>query len=698
MSTAPFSIVDTEQKQLSRATETIGRMYNWFRPYQNRYDELYRHYVGYAPPRFFPDQKTPRSNVFAPYPFANVEQVRATITEALFAPDPPFECLPRGSNDSDAALAMQKVLEIKALQEARLRRVVHEYVGGLGVYGTYGLYVGWDWDHDTIKTMQWGTITPDANTPPEMIGNHPETGDPLVLHPATGMPLQMRQPQTQKVPRNRPLYENIDIYDLLIDPDGAFVARMFDKTLAQMLREQENAKAAGQTLYTDDALARLQTHVGSRENGFKETIHIAELWDVVNSTYVLLTLEDDLTALSFKDKRFANRSASYSSYRRATANAPRLLLCPETSNPFLHCKVPILWTNYTKLPGEPRGFGVIEPTYQMVERTNDMLRLIEDNWRMGVNQRYAINMERDIDLEGLQLANVPGGIVPVYGDPNQVMKELPTHTPTSGDYAIIPLYKQITEAASGIADFYARGVGSPVGNETATGIQSVMAQASKRLVEVVQVMEEDIIEPLLQMTASNIQQFITDDIEVRITDDQPHISKINSNFVTITPADLMGAFNFRLMGALYMENRIVQQTNALKLAEVVGMNPTLAAYAKPYESLQELYRLFRIPYPGRFLLSPEEVHAQQQAQQQEQLAQMMVMKQLGLDGSESKPPKPPQVTETTTSRGKGGTVKKTQRSYADPGSNPITSATRQAGQQAGANSSGSAMMPGQGAQ
>lgn len=665
-----FTIINgAAQDELQDAQKVLERLRNFQRPYDSRRDALYSQLIGYTPPAYFPDKRTPRSNVSVPYPFANFDQVRATIMEALFLTDPPFEVLPRGMKDSGGALAMQRVMELLALQKGRLRATMDEYVGGLAVYGFYPLYVGWDWDYDTVPSWEvQPAFNPDGS---------------YQVDYATGMPLLARTLVRKKVPRNRPCYQTIDIYDLLIDPDGAHIARLFYKTLPQMIREQEMATLAGQHLYDPAALYELQRYLQDKPDAETAIINIAELWDTVNQKCTLVTTAADPEVLSYKDKRFANRAAMYSTWRRTTCDREPLLLAPKYDNPYMHCKVPILYTSYTKLPGEPFGFGVIEPVAGMVEHLNKSVRAIEDNWNMGVNQRYAIDLERNIDLEGLQRANVPGGIVGLYGNVNEVMKELPTHTPQAGDYAIIPLFQQMIETGSGQSDFYSRGVGTPKGNETATGISSVIAQASKRLTGVVQRLEEDILEPLLQMTASNIQQFITDDIEVRITDEMPAIGKINSAFVTITPEDLAGSFDFRLMGALYMENRTVQQAHMMQLGEMIATNPMFAAYIKPYEWLQETQRVFRIPYPGRFIKTPEEV-AMEQA--------MMIQQQLMVGALQQKMGLAPDERQIAAAKGGGGKPPggkgDSGRNYAKPASNPATTTTRSSGQQTGLNALG----------
>lgn len=606
------------ERMVREADTVVSRLLEFRRPYEDRWNELYRHLVSKSNPRTYPNG-TARANVFASFPYSNVNFVRNTLNEALFSMDPPFETVPGGANDEAAAARMQLVLEKLALRDAKLRHVFNEYVAGLATYGFYAIDVGWDWDLDFVYETVDQPVPVGPGVPLELIGQNPETGEPLVLDPASGMPAMQRVKVLKPLPRNRPKYTNIDIFDVAIDPDGAYIARFFDKTISQMTRENQVAQAAGVELYHADALERIKSAVfseGETEQTRNALVRVCELWNATDNTFTTFTTDEDLTSLSFKDQRYTYRSATYSQLRRNVARSVPKTLLAAGYNPYQHCKVPIIYTHYTKLPGETFGMGVIEPTFNSTEMFNTSLSMIMDNWNAGVNQRYAYDTTRDIDLGDLRDLNIPSGLVGVSGHPSDVLMQLPTHTPDQGAYAVLGIFQGLIESGANISDSFQRGVGGTGGNDTATGIQSVIQQANKGMSQLALQLCEDIIQPLLAMTASNIQQFLTNDIEVRITDgQQPAIPTVQGPFLKISPSELAGSFDFRISGAAYMENRFALQANARMMLETIVKFAPERLNAGP--AIEELMKLHRIPYPHKFIRTDEEV-------EQERMRQMVM--------------------------------------------------------------------------
>jgi len=657
------------RRRLDDVKALLQRMYSFRRPLEARWDALHKHLVGYAPTPTFPDGSA-RANVVVPYDFSNVRHVRASVTEALFGLDPPFETLPAGRADEEAARHMQPVLELMALRRGRLRAAFSDFTGMLATYGWASFDVGWDWDCDLVYDWVDRPVQPGPGTPPGLVGQDPQSGQPLVLHPLTGMPAMERVRVLTPVPRNRPKYTALDVYDVLVDPDGACVAKLYDKTIPQMIRENMIAKAAGYELYSEDALQALARKVlenGDTAEDRNAILRVAEVWNVIDGTFTLSVTDEDLSSLNYKDQRYVNRSTTYTQYRRRIARVENTLLAAGY-NPYAHCRVPVLFTSYTKIPGEVYGMGVIEPVYGLTEALNGNLSRLADKLNIGLNQRFIYDASRNVDLGDLQDVNVPNALIASYGDPSNYLYEIPVTVPTPGDYGLLPLYQSAIEVGANVSDAYHRGVGTPTGNSTATGIQSVIQESNKGISLLVRQVSEDILEPALQMTASNIQQFITDEIEVRITDEPPMIPKVQSQFLAVKPSDLAGNYDFRIPGAVYMENRFVLQNNARMLFEMKAK--LFPEWIKPAESMEELDRIHRIPYPHRFVKTQEEVDAEraQQFQQQAILAAITGNAEVEKEkvkasakggGSErSSTPKRPQKTVDETT---GGTRQFAQR-------------------------------------
>jgi hypothetical protein len=243
---------------------------------------------------------------------------------------------------------------------------------------------------------------------------------------------------------------------------------------------------------------------------------------------------------------------------------------------------------------------------------------------MGINRRYAYDTQADIDHEQLDLGNVPGGKVGVTGDPNKVLAPLPFFTPQPGDYTIIDLYKGMIEMSSGISDFYAKGIGTPSGNRTSSGISQVINESGFVFKRFISNLEIRILQPLCEMVASMIQQFGTDEMEWDITNAPPNIPK----YGRVRLEALIGNYSFDFVGANYATGKVVKQRNLMAFYNIAMQSP----YANQGEFLREIARCMEIPYANRLLKSEQEVQQAQQAatqsrQQEEFIKELLKIEQ-----------------------------------------------------------------------
>jgi hypothetical protein len=475
--------------QLRRASAHIARMHNFRRQYDPRRAYHYRLYLGQRDQKFFPDNLTRRANTFVPYPLSNVETITSRVLEAFFSFDPWFEVKPRGAADEMKAEPMQLVLGDR-VRRAGLVPAIEKFVRNCLIYDAAAIKVDWDWESDLAVDPQPQYLTAPMQDPAtgqmvEMPVPNPETGAPIVV---------AVNPVWRPVPRMRPKFVVIDPYDLLVDPDGKMVAHCTEKTLGELLREQAGS---GNQLYRPEGLMELQQKLATQKQPDDILVRIAELWDEREGTVTILTFRDS-EAIYWKDLRSSYRNANLSSFKRQVYGGVPILLY-HGPNPFAHKRAPILVTSYIKLTGEPYGMGAIEIITDLTEGLNTFVNMITDNWNLGINRRYAYNVDADIDQTALRSFNVPGGLVGVSGDPKAAVAPLPFFTPQRGDYAILDVFKGMIEMTAGISDFYGKGVGQPIGNKTATGIASVINESNFRFKMFIRNLEVDILQPLLQM-------------------------------------------------------------------------------------------------------------------------------------------------------------------------------------------------------
>lgn len=596
---------------------TLRRMKDYRRQYDAKRSIFYRQYIGQRDAQKFPDNITNRANTFVPYPLSNVETVVSRVDDAFFSFSPWFEVDGATSNDDHSADAMGMVL-FKKLHEAKFKMHFEELVRNIAIYGHAGIKVDWNWDFKTITkpTQLYLQVEGPDGQPTTYI--NPQTGQPI--------PTQI-VPQTTQVPMACPKISAIDIYDLLVDPDGGIIAHLTEKPIIVMLRENQGRISVGLTpYYYPEVLAKLQADIQADHKGDWTTVLIryAEVWNAFDGTVTVITYGDDSEAIGWKDLRASYRATNYSSYKRAVYKGQDEILMYD-ENPFAHKRNPILCTSYIKLPNEQYGLGAIETTTDLTESLNKMVNMITDNWNLGINRRYAYDENADIDHEALNQMNVPGGKVPVNGNPNEVICPLPLFTPSAGDYQILDLYRGMIEMTSGISDFYGKGVGSSGGNRTATGINSVIGESNYRFKLFIRNLELDILQPLLEMCASMVQQFISDPQEVQITKAQsPQFQK----WVTIDPADLIGSFDFNLVAANYSTNKELRQRNFLSFLQLAQQTP----YWNMGEGLREAGKLLEVHNINDLIKSDQQVQMEQQAQQQHELQMALLQKVVDVEG------------------------------------------------------------------
>jgi hypothetical protein len=661
-----YTLDEEAKKQLvQNVNDKLTRMKNFRRQFDRKRSEFYRQYLGQRDQALYPDNATKRSNTFVPYPYSNVETIVSRTMDAHFVYDPWFECKGRTNADAGAAENMQLVLE-KKFKESKFIQHFEELVRNICIYGHGAMKIDWDWDYDHIIS---------AEPIPAMLPN-PQTGQlEPVVNPMNGQPVILGyQPVEKKVPRARPKFIPIDIYDLLIDPDGGVIAHMTERTFGQMMRESEqNPK-----LYYPEAMQELASRLASEKEPENVIIRMAEFWDELAGTCTLMTYGDDAEAISWKDLRFSHRTGnSYSSFRRKVYAGPPILLW-HGENPFMHKRAPIVHTSYSKLPNEVYGIGAVESIADLTESLNRFVNMVTDNWNLGINRRYAYDVNADIDHEALNSFNVPGGKVAVNGDPSKVLKELPTHTPVAQDYMIVELYKGMIEMTSGVSDFYSKGVGSPTGNRTATGIANVINETNLRFKMFIRNLEVDVLQPILEMGAVMVQQFITDEVEVMLTDTPPGVPK----FYQVPPEKLLGGLDFDLVAANYASNKVIKQRNLLALSNLIAGSP----YVREREAILELAKVFEVRNIERFLKTDEEVSAEQQAMLQQQMQMMIFETMLQTESAARVAQARPRPAGAGQGKG-GGRPRGVQQEGKIPGAG-LSSAIRDFAQGMGANSLG----------
>lgn len=238
----PGADAEALEKKLQFVASELKRMRYFRRQYDLRRANYYRQYLGQRDDRLYPDNVTKRSNTFVPYPFSNVENIISRVMDAFFSMEEWFEVKDKPPFSSeDQADQMQLALDDK-LHKAKTISFLEEYIRNLAIYGYAGIKVDWDFGFETVTQRkpiyaQQPAVDPMTGMPQI----DPMTGQPA-MQPVLGPDMQPivlgYEAEQQDVPRACPRITVIDIYDLLTDPDGAYVAHLTERTWRDIQAEQ----------------------------------------------------------------------------------------------------------------------------------------------------------------------------------------------------------------------------------------------------------------------------------------------------------------------------------------------------------------------------------------------------------------------------------------------------------------------------
>ena len=667
------------EKKLQFVAAELKRMRYFRRQYDIRRAHFYRQYLSQRDDRFYPDNVTKRSNVFFPYPFSNVENIVARVVDAFFSMDEWFEVSDKPPySDEDSADIMQMTL-VDKLHQSRLVSQMELLIRNIVVYGESGIKVDWDFGFETVLDKQ----------PQYVQAPDPMTGQMTPVPGPDGQPMiQGYQAVEKQVPKNRPRITVIDVYDLLVDPDGAYKAHLTERTWRNLKEEY----SANPEMYFADGMKQLESRLANEEDPDEIVIRLAEFWNENDNTWTIMTFGEDSEGISFKDLRASFRATSYSPFKRRIYGGETIMLF-DGQNPFAHKRCPILETSFIKIPNEVFGLGVIEVTSDTSEALNRFVNMIFDNWNLGINHRFAFDINAEIDHDSLNSFNTPGGKVGVVGDPSKAIFPLPAFTPGAQDYQVLEVARGMIEMASGISDFYDRGMGGSKGNKTATGIAQISQETNYRMKGFIRNLELDILQPILEMCASMVQQFIKEPFSVS----NPSAPQDQPQSVMVQPEQLIGTYAYSIVAANYAQNQATQQRNLMALANIIAPSP----YVDQYQALRELLKAFKIKHIDRIMKTPEQVQMEQQQQMQQQMMMMQMQHQMEMEKEVAvaeASPTPVQVKGPEGSKGPGsghgsnrhrnrGKKPKMQHEGAIPGAG-ITGPARSEGQQHGANAMG----------
>lgn len=575
------------------------------KPHEEQWLKYYKAYRSFVAPR---KKGQWQSQVWMPISFYVIE----TILPRLAAQLPSAVVNPVGPEDVLPAKTMEEVIHW-AEDKSELYVEQVKAVKSSLIYGTGILKINYEEKkgyniveepvmEETTSDVATGQLDVDGNQIMQTVPMPPQP----VIDPETGMP----KTQTVRSPYftyQGPAAQAVDIDDFFPDPiasdigdaryvihrvyrDRAHLEKMFAK--GEYKRPPQDT---WETYLTEFAALKRQGEIGlsgdSLPDRERDLFPLLELWT------------DDFCVTILGE--------------RGTG-----ILLRAIRNPYGHGEKPFVKIVDHIVPHEFWGVGELEPLEGIQDTLNAIWNSRIDNVKISLNKMFAVVMDYMIDPNDLVVR--PGGVIRMReGLPlNQVFQDIDLGEVTSNAYSEVQELEREAEKASGVSP-YQTGQESPAYNRTATGVALISEQGNTRFSFKVTLAEHTGYKRLVRQYASILQQFVPDDLIIRLKGGTPELVPGTdpmtgmpammpdpmAGWQAITPDSITGRFDFDIEAESSAQTISARREQTLSMAAQLMNDP----YMRPRKIREDLLEEFGRKNVEEYLYSDQEIQMMQQA-------------------------------------------------------------------------------------
>jgi hypothetical protein len=541
--------------------EEHSRLLNWAleqfsaaddarRPLQTRWERYYKLYRSWVARQ----DGDWHSKVFWPIVFYVIESIIPKMVAQL----PTFRVEGLEPEDDEPAKVMEKLLDWAAGRSKMYEQLVMVYKSALK-YGTGIAKVRHVRITKPVVRMEEQTeqmmmpmpvMDPDTGAPMMGLDGQPLTEDaPMGDEVGTG---EYERVNTEVVVYEGPVTEFVDIFNFWPAPeatsmydaryviqrsfrDDVYVKNMLREGIWRMPPEHEYGDLwSGQT----DTIYKLREETKNAQTD--PTRKLAEIWEIWTDTTVMVVL---------------NRCA--------------IVRCDE--NPYEHGSKPFIRIVDYLQEGEFWGVGEIEPIEGMQDVTNALWNQRIDNVRLVLNRMFAFDPDNVWDMRDLKTR--PGGGIRVRAkdmNPRDVIQWIDTPDVTGSIYQEVAEVERMTEKISAV-NSYTGGSGDAASyNQTATGASIITEQGNSRFALKVNLAEMTGLSPLAEMYGSILQQFMPEEMSLRILNEDGQ-----KEWIQVTAESLQGGFDYSIEAQSSVVTESVRKEQSMNLLQTFAqiMNP-----------------------------------------------------------------------------------------------------------------------------
>ena len=500
-----------------------------------------------------------QARLFIPYSFTAVETAIPRIIEAFFAQDPVMAVKPTIEDDVEDAELMQIYLN----HQLRLMDYAETFLfqdKDVLVSGTTFAKVDWKKDirkQKKLKLEEYHELYEEVPEMDEMVGM--PTGK-MIKQPigeAKKRPVYSDGYDKKGNPKGTPVLEEygveiyndpyvyyVDPYKLFIDPNANPIDPIGTAEAVIFVTET-----------TIDELEALQTQGVYKNISKVKQVKGTTDFDYGDERYTNVDIKSPKTV----EDKHSNKVLLYEYWEdnRIITVAEETVVIRDSVNPYWHCKKPFVMARICPVPNEIYGIGLMEMVTCLQNELNDVRNARMDNVKLALNRMWIVARDADVDLE--KLISEPGGVIlSNYADG---IVPLPQNDVTQSSFAEASAIADDIDRTLGVHD-PARG--KPTSRETATGVLSLIEQASMRFKLMIMILGK-MFSKIGELMVDLNQQFAPTEKVIRLT---------GGDFKRIPVQDIIHRYDFEPVGAaLEGLTKYARIEQLLRVRNTVVSNP-----------------------------------------------------------------------------------------------------------------------------
>jgi hypothetical protein len=499
------------------------------------------------------------ARLFIPYSFTAVETAIPRIIEAFFAQDPIMAVKPTVPDDVEDAEYMQ----IYQNHQLRLMDYAETFLfqdKDVLVTGTTFAKVDWKKDIRKQKKLKLEEYN-------ELYEEVPEMDDMLGMPTGKMIKQPIGEPKKRAVysdgydkkgnPKGTPVVEEYDIekyndpYVYYVDP-----YKLFIDPNADPVNPIESAEAIiFVTETTIDELEGLQT-----QGVYKNISKVKQVMGSTDFDYGDERFKNvDIKSPKVVEDKHSGKVLLYEYWEdnRVITIAEEKIVIRDSVNPYWHCRKPFVMARICPVPNEIYGVGLMEMVKCLQNELNDVRNARMDNVKLALNSMWIVARDADVDLE--KLISEPGGVILAnYAAGVQPLKQ---DDVTQSSFAEASAIADDIDRTLGVHD-PARG--KPTSRETATGVLSLIEQASMRFKLMIMI---------LGKMFAKIGEFMTD-LNQQYAPTEKVIRLTGGDFKRIPVQDIIHRYDYEPVGAaLEGLTKYARIEQLLRVRNTVTNNP-----------------------------------------------------------------------------------------------------------------------------